>query len=74
MGVTRLVPNLDLIQRNVESTLYQRFPMFMGNQQQTAIRNGNDSCGDDAESVVIKFDSHFFALEKSSVCCVVSLP
>jgi len=58
IGVTRLVPNLELIQRNVETTLEQGLPMLVGNQHRTTLRDGNDSAGDDAESVVIEFDSH----------------
>ena len=73
IGVTRLVPNLELIQRNVESTLDQRLAVSVRNQHCTACGNGNDSGDDWAVSAVIEFNSHFFALEKSSVCCVVSL-
>ena len=58
IGVTRLVPNLELIQRNVESTLYQRLAVSVRNQHCTTLRDGNDSGDDWAESAVIEFDSH----------------
>ena len=71
--MTRLVPNLELIQRNVESTLDQRLAVSVRNQHCATLRDGNDGGDDWTVSAVIEFDSHFFALEKSSVCCVVSL-
>ena len=63
--VTRLVPNLELIQRNVESTLDQRLAVSVRNQHCTTLRDGNDSGDDWAESAVIEFDSHSFSLS----CC-----
>ena len=50
------------ILRNMETTLDQRLAVGVGNQHQTALGDGNDSCGDDAESVVIEFDSHKISL------------
>ena len=70
MGVTRLVPNLELIQRNVETTLEQGLPMLVGNQHCTTLRDGNDSGDDWAESAVIEFDSHCFTF---CCCCLILL-
>ena len=62
IGVTRLVPNLELIQRNVESTLDQRLAVSVRNQHCTTLRDGNDSGNDWTESAVVEFDSHSFSL------------
>ena len=68
IGVTRLVPNLELIQRNVETTLNQRLTVSVRNQHCTTLRDGNDSGDDWAESAVIEFDSHSFTF---CCCCLI---